>query len=165
MDVSGQFADHLLDAHISGIDDNCAGGHLQGGCAAGAVARVPGLYAGEYLIISSRLAGLKELLVTAPGSGSRFGVEEELDLGMGKNNRALIAALGDQGGERCGQLPLAFDHFIADAPAGGDKVGVLGYLDGADELGDVPALDTDLSAVSAGDHVQLYVLGQIDEFG
>lgn len=151
--MAEQFVDHLDNVHVGGIDDYRSGGYFQGSCTAAAVVSVSSFYAGQDLFVGGGLAALLKLLVAALGSGGGVSIKEKLDLGVGKNGCALIASLGDQGGQLCAQLPLTLDHFVADAPPRGNKVSILGYLYSPDRLGDIAARDGDFCAMGSGEQV------------
>lgn len=145
---------HRLNVEMRGIDVLRVGGLQQGRLRPGAVTLIPNPDFASNLTGIGLLALEGKLLMPAPGPHFGRGVEEDLHPGVGEDDGADIAALHDEI-VGFGESLLLGDHFAADARDGGNAGGGIGDGLIANGLGDVFAVQQDLSGL-----LQLDVGGQ-----
>lgn len=119
---------------VVGPDEDGVGGDLKGVIAA--VVVVAGLDAGDALGEGGLVEGDAVTVGVAFGAGGFGGVEVELDVGVGEDDGALVAAVADDARVFEGESALFFDEDVAEglnAGVGRDDVVDLGGSDAVSE--------------------------------
>ena len=140
---------------MRGIEKDGVGRGYHGGDGASGVALIACLLAVANIVQRDTGPALQEFMMPPPRTFRWIGRQEELTLGLGKDNRALIATLADNVSP-LRQLALEFREMGSHRGTVGDRFRCLGHFWPADRSADILAVQDDLPAR----HAQLGSLQQ-----
>ncbi len=133
--------DGLVEGEVGGVDVEGIVGAGEGADGAGLIAHVAFDDLVEDIVEFRGDALGFELGDAAAGAFLGVGVEVELEVGAGEDNRSLVAALGDERALLLANLSLLTDEFLADPGVVGGDVGDLGDGGLPEEVGNVAVIE------------------------
>ncbi len=160
----------LIEGEDGGVDEGSVRGGAEGGVGAIAIALIALLEIAEDGGLGLRVGGRggdgcdRVLLETPVAANFGSGVEEDFDLGIGKDLGADVAAFHDDASGHS-ESALLGDHPGAEPGVDGDAGGGGGDVGLADAAADVHFVEQDAVAIAIGFEGDGGVVGEIEERG